>query len=155
MSVDSSQTQWPGEANGHEVPGRDSPTAIEIDGIVFDLNRITRKEYARGMRQIQVLTPAETKEGEPEPELSEQDAEKIQELSGQLYAQIITAWPFSQPLTVEGYLNLGMMDSARVDEAFTRLGQILQEKKLARMSTYLENTNSPYPIPLQPTNTPA
>jgi hypothetical protein len=135
--------------------GSSSPTAIEVDGIVFDLNRITRKEYARAMRQIQALIPPEAKEGDPDPELSEEDADKVQELSGQLYAKVITAWPFSQPITTEVYLNLGMMDSARVDEAFTRLGKILEEKKLERMSTFLPNTASPYPIPLQPTNTPA
>jgi len=141
------------ELNGH------SPTAIEIDGIVFDLNRITRKEYSRAMRQIQALIPPEAKKGEtvegPELELSEEDAEKIQELSGQLYAKIITVWPFSQPITAEGYVSLGMMDSTRVDEAFTQMGKILQEKKLARLSTFLENTASPFPIPLQPTNIPA
>ena len=101
------------------------------------------------------MTPPEAVGEEAEPELSEQDAEKIQDLSGQLYAQIITAWPFDAPIATESYGNLGMMDSARVDEAFTRLSQILQEKKLARLSTYLENTTSPSPIPLQPTNTPA
>lgn len=142
-------TQWPVEANGN------SPTAIEVDGIVFDMNRIIRKEYLRLIRQIQALTPPEAKEGEPEPELSEEDSDKIQELSGQLYAKIITAWPFSEPITAEGYINLGMMDSARVDEAFTQLSKILEEKKLARLSTYLPDTSSPSPIPLQPTNTPA
>lgn len=135
--------------------GNDSPTAIEIDGIVFDLNRITRKEYSRRIRQIQVLAPPEAEDGEPETELSEENFDGVQQLSGELYAKIIVAWPFSQPITAEGYVSLGMLDSGRVDDAFTQLAEVLKEKKLARLSTYLPNTASPSPIPLQPTNTPA
>lgn len=123
-----------------------SATAIEIAGIVFDMNRISRKEYFGLMRQIQALQP---KDGE---EMPEEDADKIQQISGELYAKIITSWPFDAPITAAGYLNLGMMDGQLVDDAFEQLGEKLKEKKLERLSTYLPNTKSPSMTGLSPTN---
>lgn len=123
------------ELNGH------SPTAIEIDGIVFDLNRISKREYSEIMKDLGAI--------------GEADYDKALALSGLLFEKIVVSWPFSQPITAGGYANLGVMDGMQVDSAFERIGEIIKEKKLARLSTYLPDTSSPSPIPLQPTNTPA
>jgi hypothetical protein len=119
-----------------------SPTAITIAGIVFDMNRITRKEYYHLNRQINEL-----RGNDPERVLSEEDSNRIQELSGQLYAKIIVSWPFSEPATTEGYCDLGMMDSALVDDAFEEMVGQLKEKKLERLSGLLPNTKSPSTLP--------
>lgn len=124
-----------------------SPTAIEVDGIVFDMNRITRREYIKIQDALIALQP---KDGE---EMSSEAAEKAQELSGQLYARIITSWPFESP--VDKYTDLGMMDSQRVDIAYQELGEILKKKRLERLSTFLPDTSSPSMIPSPDTSTPA
>ena len=123
------------------INGHSSPTAIEVDGIVFDMNRISKREYSRIMQEIGGI--------------GDDDYDKALALSGSLFEKIIVSWPFSRPITTAGYADLGVMDGAQVDTAFERLGEILKEKKLARLSTFLPDTSSPSPIPLQPTNTPA
>lgn len=127
--------------NGPNQLNGNSPTAIEIDGIVFDLNRISKREYSQIMKDLGAI--------------GEADYDKALALSGLLFEKIVVSWPFSQPITAEGYANLGVMDGMQVDSAFERIGEIIKEKKLARLSTYLPDTSSPSPIPLQPTNTPA
>lgn len=82
---------------------------MDKNGFIIDLNRISKKEfraYLAGREQ------AEDKDI--------YDAE-------QLYVHVIMKWPFPQPVSVEGYQNLGLLDAMKVDEtvgeALTQLSQ--------------------------------
>lgn len=110
-----------------------SPTSQTIDGITIDLNRISVRQFAN-------LTA--------EMEAAAEDVNKRIELSGKLVSMIVTAWPFSQPITPDGYQDLGLLDSALVDGVIQQIGEILRQKKLERLSTYLPNTTSQSMIPL-------
>lgn len=105
-----------------------SPTSQTIDGVTIDLNRISVRQFAN-------LTA--------EMEAAAENVNKRIELSGKLVAMIVTAWPFEQPITPDGYQDLGLLDSALVDGVIQQIGEILRQKKLERLSTYLPNTASP------------
>lgn len=85
---------------------------MEISGIIFDLNRITRRDYtAFTMEFSQVET------------LVERD-----EKTGELAEKIIVSWPFDQPVSKEGYLNLGLADSTVIDRAIKEAMAYLSER---------------------------
>lgn len=104
-----------------------SPTAIEVDGIVFDLNRISKRQYMKALKDIQAL--------------KEDDYDQALDLSNEVYGKVIISWPFDKPVT--DYASLGVMDAKRVDDAYTELGKILGEKKSEQSSISQENTANP------------
>lgn len=85
---------------------------MEISGIIFDLNRITRRDYTAftmGFAEIETLAERDDKTGE-------------------LVEKIVTAWSFDQPVSKEGYLNLGLEDSTVVDRAIKEAMAYLSER---------------------------
>lgn len=47
-----------------------------------------------------------------------------------LYEKVIISWPYDEPVTVEGYQNLGLTDALAVDNAVSEALQQLGKKKL-------------------------
>lgn len=110
--------------NGH------SPTAETIDGITIDANLISRRKFVQ-------ITSAISKA------VADDDAVTRDELSGELVELIVKAWPYGAVISKDAYLDLGLIDSRRVDEAISEFMRGLGEKKLALPSTLPENIASP------------
>lgn len=94
-----------------------SPTIAVIDGITIDANRISRRKFVDLTSAIQRASDAD-------------DATLRDELTGEIVEKIVTYWPFENPITQDGYLDLGLMDSRRVDNAIMEFMQGLGQKKL-------------------------
>lgn len=92
--------------------GGKSPTAQTIDGVTIDLNRVSRFQFREFLRLLQ---EAETD--------FERDA-----LTGEFYQQVITTWPFGEHISKAAYLDLPLLDSKRVDDAFTKATEIITKK---------------------------
>ena len=102
-----------------------TPTGVTIYGILIDGNRISRREYTAIVAAIQASN----------------DIQRNDELTGELVEKLVVAWPFEQPITKDGYLNLPLPDSLRVDQAITEYGTGLGEKKSSLPSKQPENSN--------------
>lgn len=111
-----------------------TPTGVTIDGILIDGNRITKPEY---LRIIASLTETEAKGADA----SMDDVMKRQEFTGELAGKIIVHWPFDAPISKDGYLALGLLDSMRVDQALTEFCLSLAEKKSTLPLKQPEATN--------------
>ncbi len=109
----------------HMVTNGKSPTAQEINGIVFDLNRITRREFKRFMADMEAADPAEA-----------------EDLTGEFYERVIVSWPYGD-VSAAVYLELGMMDAQTVDLAFQEAADYLGKKNLARQSILVAGTDNP------------
>lgn len=83
-----------------------------INGIVIDLNRITRREFRKWTKQLDATD----------------DHEERDELTAKLAAQVITRWPYGD-VSADGYLDLGMADSQLVDQALTEALSDISKKK--------------------------
>ena len=81
--------------------------------IKIDLNRVTRREFREYLVRVK-----------------EADGIKADELTGALIEKIVISWPYDQPITQEGYLNLGLRDSQEVDEFISGAMSNISEKKL-------------------------
>lgn len=81
--------------------------------ITIDLNKITRREFREFIRAI-----IEANEFTEEADL----------LTGDLASKVITGWPYEQPITQEGYMELGLADSRNVDEALKKSLGLVAEK---------------------------
>jgi hypothetical protein len=89
--------------------------AQEIDGFTIDMNRISRREFRAFMARLEAASD--------KPE--ERDI-----LSGDLVEMVVTVWPFDGiPITREGYLDLGLEDGKRCDDAVTQAMDMLHQKK--------------------------
>lgn len=106
-----------------------SPTAETIDGITIDANHISRRKFVLLTNEINKA-------------ILDDDAMARDELSGELVEIIVKAWPFGETITKDAYLDLGLMDSQRVDNAVSQFMKNTSEKKQAASSTSLENTAS-------------
>jgi hypothetical protein len=102
-----------------------TPTGVTIDGILLDPARITRREYVRIIAAIQ----------------ASDDLQLNDELTGELVAKMVAHWPFDKPVTKDGYLDLNLLESRRVDNALLKLDQELGEKKSDSPSKPPENSN--------------
>lgn len=80
--------------------------------IVVDLNRITRREYR------QFLDRLREEEGGLEKDI----------LTGDLIEKVVVSWPFSQPISADGYMSLGLGDSQKVDQELTEALTAMSEK---------------------------
>ena len=89
-------------------------TTQTIDGITLDANRISRREF---MRLTMAMDEA------PNVVLRDQ-------LTAELATKIVTSWPFGDTITIDAYLDLGLMDSKRVDQALTQLMEDIAKKNL-------------------------
>jgi len=92
--------------------------ADKTDKTIVNLNLITRKQFLDFMSRLQA-------EGTP-------DEKSI--ITGELVELVIEDWPYKQPVTVDGYNALGMLDSVEVDNALTDAMVDLTSKNLARRS---------------------
>lgn len=92
------------------------PTGVEIDGILIDANRISRRVFVALTEAIGKAT-------------AEDNAILRDELTGDLIAAIVIHWPFDKPVSKDSYLDLGLLDSRRVDQAITEFMAGLSEKK--------------------------
>ena len=70
--------------------------------IEIDLNRITRRQFRAYVNSLMAAD-----------DLTE-DADL---LTGDLVSQVVISWPYEQPITQDGYLDLGLQDSKDVDIA--------------------------------------
>lgn len=98
-----------------------SPTAIEVDGITLDLNRVTRSEFRGFEKTINRLLKEHTEENDKE--------EEVEQIQGDFYSKIIVAWPFGE-IKADSYGKLGTLDAGRVDAAWEEVSKIMLEKKL-------------------------
>ena len=81
--------------------------------IEIDLNRITRREF-RGY--INTLLAAN------------ENTDEADLLTGELIEKLVISWPFDNPITQDGYMDLGLQDSKSVDEALkTALGFVAEK----------------------------
>lgn len=103
-----------------------SPTAQEINGIVFDLNRITRREFKRFMADMEAADPAEA-----------------EDLTGEFYERVVVSWPYDDDVSAAVYLELGMMDAQIVDLAFQEAAAYLGKKNLVLQSTLAADIANP------------
>lgn len=106
------------------------PTVQTIDGIEIDLNRISRREFVRLTNAIREA-------------LLGGDTPTRDELTGEMAALIVNKWPYEQPVSQDGYLSLGLLDSKTVDDALNEAMGIIGKKKSASSLTPLENSDSP------------
>jgi len=90
-----------------------TPTGVEINGILIDGNRITRREYARIVAAIQACESVLVSD----------------QLSGELVEKIVVHWPFGVPVTRENYFDLTFTQSKMVDNAIVQFGQEIGQKK--------------------------
>jgi hypothetical protein len=81
------------------------------NGFVIDLNRITKREFRA------YLVGRE--------EIDDKDLWDCE----RLYLKVIVSWPFDEEISVEGYENLGLTDSIKVDEAVGAALDQLSKKK--------------------------
>jgi hypothetical protein len=103
-----------------------SQTSMTIDGIVIDLNRISKREY---FGFISALTEA-TNGKEDGVGLDVEEMQASDEITGQLAERVVVSWPFvGAKISKDGYLDLGMLDSKRVSDALTAALQSIGEKK--------------------------
>lgn len=116
--------------NGPNQLNGKSPTAETIDGITIDANLISRRKFVQ-------ITSAIGKA------VAEDDAVTRDELSGELVELIVKAWPFGTIISKDAYLDLGLIDSQRVDNAVSEFMRGLGEKKLELPSTLPESIASP------------
>lgn len=72
-------------------------------GIIIDLNRITRPQFRQFIARL-------TADNTPE------DKDKI---TAEMAARVITEWPFSNPITEDGVMSLGLLDGKAVDDALS------------------------------------
>ena len=78
------------------------PNIEAVPKIEIDLNRITRREfrgYVNALLAVDELT----------------DGADL--LTGELIEKVIISWPYDNPITQDGYMDLGLQDSKSVDEA--------------------------------------
>ena len=85
----------------------------EVPKIEIDLNRITRREF-RGY--INTLLAAN------------ENTDEADLLTGELIEKVVTSWPFDNPITQDGYMDLGLQDSKSVDEALKAALGFVAEK---------------------------
>ena len=83
-----------------------------INGIIIDLNRISRREFRNWTKRLNG-----TEDGE------EKDA-----LTGELVQSIVTRWPFGD-VSSDAYMDLGLGDSQMVDAAILSAMNEFGEKK--------------------------
>ena len=86
---------------------------MEVPKIEIDLNRITRREF-RGY--INTLLAAN------------ENTDEADLLTGELIEKVVTSWPFDNPITQDGYMDLGLQDSKSVDEALKAALGFVAEK---------------------------
>lgn len=103
-----------------------SPTAQTIDGITIDLNRVTRLMFREFIRQL--------------GEVGENGGD---ELTGDFIERVVTAWPFEGEISKDAYLNLGLLDSKRVDDALQQAMEIITKKNSESSAKPPENSNGP------------
>jgi len=84
--------------------------------IKIDLNQITRREFHEFLKRIQ-----EAKAGG--------DPLEADRVSGELIERVCISWPFDNPISADGYLDLPMADSLKVDRAFEEATELLAQKK--------------------------
>lgn len=106
-----------------------SPTAQTIDGITIDANRISRRKFVE-------LTSAIGQAADSD------NANLRDELTGELVEKIVTYWPFEAPISRDGYLDLGLLDSRQVDNAVMEFMQGLGQKKLDSPSKPPESSSA-------------
>lgn len=103
-----------------------SPTAQTIDGITIDLNRVSRLTFREFLRQL--------------TEVGENGGD---DLTGDFIERVVTAWPFGTDITKDAYLNLGLLDSARVDAALNEAMEIISKKKSSSLPKQPESLTAP------------
>lgn len=82
--------------------------------IEVDLNRISRGDYAAW------LSGRESAE-----DRGLWDAEH-------LIAKVVQSWPFERPISLDGYLSLGLLDAQEVDDAVNAAVEMMLKKRLER-----------------------
>ena len=70
--------------------------------IDIDLNRITRRQF-RGYVNALLAVDETTDEADL--------------LTGEIIERVVISWPYEQPISQDGYMDLGLQDSKNVDEA--------------------------------------
>lgn len=88
-----------------------------IDSITVDLNRVTRRDFRA---YVETLTKA--------------TAEERDAATAELVGRVVTAWPFGD-VTPAAYLDLGLLDAARVDTALNEAMELIGKKKSASSLT--------------------
>ena len=79
--------------------------------IEIDLNRISRAWYRDWTERLK------TEEGDKD------------ELSAEIVAKVVVRWPYEQPVSEDGYKNLGLADSIAVDRALSDALESISKKK--------------------------
>ena len=83
--------------------------------ILVDLNRVTRREFREFRAKL--------------AKIKEEDIDARESIVADFYVKVISEWPYTDEITADNYLSLGLLDSQRVDEAVTEAVNALTEKK--------------------------
>ena len=83
------------------------------NGIVINLNRINKADFRKWLKGRDKAADRDLWDAE------------------HLYTKVITAWPWHQPISREGYDALGTLDALAVDEAVSAALESLGKKKSA------------------------
>ena len=91
-------------------------THQNIDSIIIDANLISRRDFMRLTSEINAAIEAT-------------DMQKSDRLSGELIEKLVIQWPFGEIISVDAYLDLGLLDSKRVDDALAKVMSDITQKK--------------------------
>lgn len=91
-------------------------TSQQIDGFTIDANRISRLRFMQ-------LT------AEMDAARASNDLLKVVQLQAEMIEAMVVAWPFSGVISVKNYLDLGLVDSRRVDAALDQAMEDIAKKK--------------------------
>jgi hypothetical protein len=86
---------------------------MAVPKIEIDLNRVTRREfrgYINSLLAVDELT------------------DEADLLTGEIISKVIISWPYEQPITQDGYMDLGLQDSKDVDVALKEALGFVAEK---------------------------
>lgn len=90
-----------GERKGFTL---DSWKVQKVAGITFDFRRIDAAWWSSYTKRVEAANKVN-------------DTNLNIELGGEMIEKIVTGWPFSQPITKEGFLNLSIVDAKTAVDA--------------------------------------
>lgn len=104
-----------------------SPTAITVDDVTVDINRVGRVEFNEFWKAVNAET----------------DEAKQNEITGELVAKVVTRWPFDVAISKESYVKLGVLDMQQVDNALLEAVALIFKKKSQLSLTPPANSSGP------------